>query len=273
MNPFRSLLFLFAIAMLALVPARALAQPVPGQMPGIVATGFGTASEPAQSATLQFLVGFNQFFGMGAPMMESVEIGPGTPETGPAPVIEPSATGRLTEDQLAPIVEALVAAGAAEDAIEIAIPAATDVFGLGGPDAGEIEITVEQPEAALLIGLVAAARDAAPGAGMTILHIGAQYEAADCAALIQQARDLAIADAQKRAEGLATGLGVMLGDLVQASETPYFGLPEAGSCAPEGSEFVFGPYGPGTYPAFDPESTEAAVAVQVTLTYAFGEAA
>jgi hypothetical protein len=275
MTAFRLLLFVLAIAMLALVPARALAQPVPGQLTGIVATGFGSASEPAQSATLQFLVGSDMFFGMGMPMMEATEVGPGTPESGPAPVMEAPLSGRLTEDSLLPIIEALIAAGAASEAIETTVPTETGGFtGPGGPEAGEIEVIVDQPGGELLSGLVAAVRDAAPGAGLSVLHVGVEYEAADCASLIQQARDVAIADAQERAEGLAAGLGVTLSELIQASETPYFGAPEAGSCAPEGSDaFFYGPFGPGTYPLFDPESTEATVSIQVTLTYAFGEAA
>jgi hypothetical protein len=273
MTAIRPLLLLVAVAMMALVPARTEAQTVPGQLPGIVSTGIGSVSEPAQSATLQFLVGSDQFFGMGAPMMESIEVGPGTPASGPAPVMGPSAPGRLTEEQLDLVVDALEAAGAVTDAIDITVPFTSNFFGPGGPEGGEIEVVVDQPNAEGLIGLVAAVRNSAPAAGLTVLHVGVEYEAADCAALIQQARDAAIADARERAEGLANGLGVSLGELVQASETPYFGSPEAGSCAPEGTESFYGPYGPGTYPDFDPESVAARVSIQVTLTFAFDEEA
>jgi len=105
-----------------------------------------------------------------------------------------------------------------------------------------------------------------------VLHVGARYEAVDCVALTQRAREAAIADAKVRAEGLAQGLGLTLGGLTQASEPPYFGPAGMDSCAAPGAE-TFGPYGPGTDPAFDPEATEATVTVQVTLTYAFGAAA
>ena len=127
-------------------------------------------------------------------------------------------------------------------------------------------------QALAIVSLVAAATAvrAAP-----VEHDGRFYEVVISDGIPwEQARDAAIADAQERAEGLAAGLGVTLGELVQASETPYFGAPEAGSCAPEGSEtFFYGPFGPGTYPLFDPESTEATVSIQVSLTYAFGVAA
>ncbi|MGD9710873.1 MAG: SIMPL domain-containing protein [Thermomicrobiales bacterium] len=92
------------------------------------------------------------------------------------------------------------------------------------------------------------------------------FEPADCVTLLQEARDAAIADAQQRAEGLAASLGGTLGSLIQASETPFYGAAGNTSCDPAGE--VYGPYGPGTLPAFDPRAAEAEVHLQVTLTYA-----
>jgi uncharacterized protein YggE len=260
------------LCILALVPAQALAQSV-NTLPGIVATGTGIASEPAQSATLQFLVTSSQYFGMSGPMMETIEAVPGTPGPAPETGMGPSGTPRLSEDQLDPIVEALVDSGVLREATSITVPAATAFIGPGGPDAGEITVVVDRPDASQLTELVSTVRDVATGTGLEIMHIGAMYEAADCATLVQQARDAAIADARARAEGLATSLGVTLGELVQASENPYYGPPDSGSCAPEGMESAFGPYGPGTYPAFDARSIEATVSIQLSLTYAFGPAA
>ena len=100
---------------------------------------------------------------------------------------------------------------------------------------------------------------------MTVLHVGALFEPADCAALLQEARDAAIADARLRVEGLATSLGGTVGELVQASETPFYGPAGTTTCEPGSG--VFGPYGPGTLPAFNPGNVEAEVYVQVTLTY------
>lgn len=271
MTTLRSLVLIAALSLLVLAPVPAQAQTAPGQLPGIVATGFGSASEPAQSANLQFLIGSAQSFGMGGVMMEeSVAVMAGTPGAEmpmePAPVM----SNQLTADHLAPVVEAMETAGADPAGIEVIVPSHNSMFGPGGPEVGEIWLAVDQPDSEQLQSLVQAAYDSAAGAGLTVLFVGASYEAADCAALTQLAREAAIADAQVRAAGLAAGLGVPLGALVQASEAPFFGSPGGGTCMPEGMEMHFGPYGPGTFPAFDPAMTSAIVSMQVTLTYAFG---
>lgn len=108
---------------------------------------------------------------------------------------------------------------------------------------------MEQPQPGALADLVAAVR-----------------------AIVQQARVAAIADANLRPEGLAEGLGVVLGELTLASEYPYLSPSGTNDCATVGASGEFGPYGPGTDPAFDPDATEVTVTVQVTVTYAIEEA-
>jgi uncharacterized protein YggE len=244
---------LAALALLALAPRGARAQPAVGTEPGIAAVGFGQAAAPADAASLQFLIGPSQSAMMGGP------------------------TSSVTADQLDPIVQALVDAGAAEEAIEVTVPSAAGgfFFGPGGPEIGEIRVAVEQPEPGQLADLVQAARAAAGQAGLGVYYVGATFEVDDCEALLQAAREAAVADARVRAEGLAEALGATLGDLVQASETPYFGPTGAGGCVegvpPEAAGS--GPYGPGTEPLFDPSAGPVAVAyVQVTLTFALGPA-
>jgi uncharacterized protein YggE len=256
--------FLAAIILSILFATSAAAQ---GPSTGIQATGIGTASAPAQTAHLQILLGSSGFFATG-PM----EMTPGTPSID-LPPAGPMGQVSLSVEQLAPVIDVIAAAGITEDAIEVTIPAASSPFGPGGPETAEIRAAIDQPQGEDLATLVAAIRATAPNGGLTVLHVGARYEAADCAALVQQARDAAIADANQRAEGLAQGLGVTLGELLQASESPYFGPTGTDSCAPAGTAGDFGPYGPGTEPAFDPDSTEATVIVQVTLTYAIDTAA
>jgi Protein of unknown function (DUF541) len=268
MTRLRTVALFGLLCTIALVSSPASAQPVTGQLPGIVTVGYGVASAPVATASLQFLLGPSAFYGMTMPMPDAVEAMPGTP--GPEMGQMPQAT--LTDDQLDPIVEDLVAAGAPEGAVEVTVPAASDMFGPGA-EIAEIRIDLDQPEAGLVDGLVQAVRDAAPPYGLAVLHMGARYEPADCAALTQKAREAAIADARTRAEGLAQGLGVTLGDLVQASESPFYGAPSGGSCDPMGAAAYSGPYGPGTYPTYDPNITEATVSIQVTLTFEIGEAA
>jgi uncharacterized protein YggE len=256
--------FIGAIVCFVVFATSAAAQ---GSSTGIQATGIGTASAPAQTAHLQILLGSSASFGMGA-----IEIAPGTPSID-LPPEGPMGPVGLSEEQLGPVIDVIMGTGVAQDAIEVTIPSSNSPFGLGGPETAEIRAAIDQPQRENLANLVAAIHAAAPNGGLTVLYVGARYDAADCATLMQQARDAAIADANQRAEGLAQGLGVTLGELVQAGESPYFGPTGTDSCAPAGTEGDFGPYGPGTDPPFDPNATEAMVTVQVTLTYAIEAAA
>jgi uncharacterized protein YggE len=260
-----------ALVLGALVAAPVRAQPIVGQEPGIVAIGYGVAHAPADVATLQFLVQANQFFG-GAGVIEGFPpvVGEATPGSDVPPMESMGGPPTLTEEQITPVIDALVAAGAPETDITVTIPAATSMMGPGGPEIGEIRLTMQQPGGEQLRELVNAVHGAAAGAGLQVFHVGALYEPADCAALVQEAREAAIADAEARAQGLAAGLNQELGELVQASETPYFGPVDSGSCAPAGMEGAFGMYGPGTLNTFNPETTDATVTVQVVLTYALG---
>src|SRR5215213_6135903 len=90
---------LTGLALVTLPVTPVAAQPVPGQEPGIVAVGFGSASTPAATATLQFLLGSSQTFGMGE-VIEEVPVDDPVGEGTPGPDAMPPT---LTEDQLAPV--------------------------------------------------------------------------------------------------------------------------------------------------------------------------
>lgn len=266
----------------AAVPRAVAAQPAPGTAPGIVATGFGRASVPASTATLQFVIGRSDIGYAGMPGEMIVESGPmaspaaeGMPPMPEMPGMPgmPGMPAGVTEADLEPIVRALVDAGVPEDALTVTVPSASQiVYGPGGPAAGEIVADIAAPQQAQLAEVAQAARAAASDAGLALFHTGVHYQADDCVALLQQAREAAVADARSRAEGLAQATGATLGELVQASEYPYFGPEGADSCGPAGMETMFGPYGPGTYPVFNPSApAEASATTQVTLTYALGE--
>lgn len=259
--------FIVAIVWSIVFVTSAVAQ---GSPEGIQATGIGVASAPAQTAHLQILLGSSAAFGMGS--IEMIEMPAGTPGTDSAQAGPVNMIG-VSEDQLGPVIDVIAGAGIAEDAITVTVPSSNKLFGVGGPETAEIRVSIEQPSGEDLIALVAAIHAAATDGGLTVLHVGARYDAADCAALTQQAREAAIAGANQRAQGLAQGLGVTLGELALASETPYFGLTGAESCTPAGVVASFGSDGPGTDPTFDPNAIEARVTIQVTLTYAFEAAA
>src|SRR5688500_13869673 len=166
---------LAVLTLLSLAPRTASAQPLPGAEPGIVAVGFGRAAAPASSASLQFQVGVSDFGmmggmppDMGAPPEEAgVDGTPGAGDmsSGMGMFGPPS----LTAEQLQPVVDALVAAGAAEDAIEVTVPDLSSAFyGPGAPQTGEIRVTVDQPDAQGLNDLVAAGRETATSVGLEV---------------------------------------------------------------------------------------------------------
>ena len=126
----------------------AAAQTVPGMEPGIVATGFGQASAPASSAEVQLIVSRDPFGMYG--VVETVPPDSGTVTVEGSPVAGEGESGAtsdpmmtdpamvmtapLTEADLAPIVDAVVAAGVAEAEITVLAPSSFSSFtGPGGP--------------------------------------------------------------------------------------------------------------------------------------------
>lgn len=271
--PRRRLLTILIVAvLLGLTSGPAIAQTLPGQAPGVVATGWGRASAPATSADIQIIATRSYYGGMmvdptiaSMPMMEDAAATPGAGTMdpyagmmgGPIP---------LTEADLAPLIDAIVASGVASDQIAVLTPAFTSMYtGPGGPESAQIRVAIADPEVAMLTALGQSLWTAAAGAGLSIDHYGVTYQGGDCAALAQEARTAAVTDARAAAESLATALGGMLGPLVQAADnTLGWNL---GGCLP-GMPPGYSPYGEGMGPAFDPtQPAEVVVYSQVTLTY------
>jgi uncharacterized protein YggE len=281
--------------MLSLAAASgARAQTAPMTQPSIAATGTGEASAPATVATIQLLVAVYWDGGMG-PMME---IDPGMEVIDESVVVEgtppaegdggidpsggwaayaPGAMGPapITAEELQPVLDALVAAGIEAGAITVLAPAGYSAFsGPTGPNAGQIRFELADPTVARLTELIGAAQSAAIGAGLSLEHAGVRYGGADCDALIQAARENAVANARANAEGMAAALDVELGELIQAGDSPDGPYYDTSGCQPGADAAGMGPYGDGTEPAFDPlRPAEVTVFRQVVLTYALGEAA
>lgn len=216
------------------------AQLVPGDQPSIVVIGTGEASAPAKSATMQIVVRAAMF--------------------DPASKTPPA----LTDEQAQPVIDALVAAGIAEDAIEVNISQGfSGAFGLG---TAEIRVAIEQAELKMMPDLLAAVT--APLEGLTVDAVNAAYEAADCAPLVRRARKAAAVDAEKQAEGLAEAVGLELGKILLVAQSPvYAGVPGVG-CTPLSPGFQAG--GTGTYlSVYDPSAPpEVEVYAQLNIAYA-----
>ena len=244
-------------ATFGLAPATALAQDVPA--PGITTIGYGEASAPAETATLQIV-------------LTQEEYGPPRPPRGDA------TPGAEQREAAAPAVDALVSAGVAEEDIELVVsPALGEYYGPFGPGAVRLDVAVEEPTTERVQELINAAILGAAEEDLFVGQVGVGYEVADCAALERQARQAAIEDARERAELQADLLGVELGDPVASSDRPvdptaglveYFG-PSAftgGGCAPPLPRATAG--APVTLPLFDPTTeAEVEVYVQVAITF------
>ena len=291
-------------ASLTLPVGAPVAQTLPSTGPSITVTGTGTATAPAETVRLQIVVGtgFNEgafIVSEGAAMPEPAQSGDapttedGTPvaddngqqaPAGKIPGMEGmGAPPRLTEDDLQPVVDAMVAAQVDAAAIEVVIPPGGGNGGYGGPSGGFVEATIEAPTQEGLAAIVEAADEAAVANGLSLFNVAAAYDLADCSDLIREARVEAIADARAQAAELADLLEVELGEMIQAYDYSFGGYDPMmggaeGGCAGRANSFGGGgaSFGPGlnvTLPTYDPsQPAEVRVSTGIGMVFAIGEA-
>ena len=242
----------------ALAGGQAAAQVVPGERPSVVVSGSGEASVPAESATVQFIVRGADSLG-GVPMSEGEASKPfPTPPSGP------------TEEELAPIVEAIVAAGVPE--ADVVATAGSSFAGPYGPGSGQVVVTLGEELLGDIDAVVTAGTEAAQATdgALFVEFVGAAYGAADCSLVEADAREDAVDAARARAEALAEAVGLTLGDVLLVSDGGSYG-PDGGlpvGCADEPlAEFSAGK-GYSLSP-FDPNApAEVEVYAQLSLAYA-----
>lgn len=263
------------ILALSLATPAAWAQVVAPPGPSVTVHGTGEASVSAASASVQLLIGGGgRRFGFAedASSSSGFETADESLLEEPMPVATPAANdgdqevdvgessagrrdrgeraGRIiraarsgpqpiTAERLAPVVEAIATgAGLTPDAVTVDLsPMATEPFG-GRERNARLDFEVAQPTPDALAAVIAAASDAAAANGLVIEVAGVRYNPADCAVVEQEAAAAAIVDAREQADRLAALLGVTLGDVVNASSDPYFGLrPQEGGCSGQGGFF------------------------------------
>lgn len=227
--------------------------------PSIVVTGTGGATAPAARALVQLLIV------RAAPFSASFA------SDMPGPT---DAAGAVS---MAPVIDAIVAAGVDQAAIKVvSSPSLISVCSNSAKcSSARVDVTIERPSLDRLNAIINAAGEAAGKQGLTVQDVGAGYGVADCRPLHEQARAAAAADARARAEAQAKVLGVGLGALVVSSETAPDTPDEANGCAPFRNDRPGSWWTPGsvglTVPSFDPEAPpQVAVALQVTLAFAIG---
>src|SRR5579884_1161973 len=160
----------------------------------IAVVGFGQASAPAASATLQLVVvpgrGGYASFGRGAQA---------TAVATPNPTAPPPAA--------IPIVDALLATGLPRTAIDVVnlptVSSSTTCFGAACGQPFRVDVTVSQPQLTPLNSIIGTVSQAASNNELSVNTVGALYTTGDCNALVRQARQAAIQDAQAQAEAQA----------------------------------------------------------------------
>lgn len=267
------------------------AQPLPPNVRTIQVMGTGAATAPAETARIQLsLVRYADYavdpmapMAPMAPMEEvavevDVEIGEGTPEavmSEPAVTMASSPNVVITEDDLAPVLDALVAAGAPEDAIRVNTgPSIGGYFGPGAPGYALIEIMVPDPTVELVKEIIMAASDEVAGGSISMEQVGVEYNVADCTPLLEAAQAAAFADARARAESLAQHFGATVGAPVLVSDFGMTQMPLVGGTGcPPTPDMAYGIYGPMTAfntPTFSElNPAEARALVQVSVSYEY----
>lgn len=256
---FTSLLLVATLlAAVLLSSTAASAQEVAAQPSGITVIGHGEASAPADSATLQLVVG-TEAYGL-----------PQAPQPGATP-------GAREQTEIEPVVRSLVDIGIPAEDIETVVgPYLTGIGTFGGPAIALLQFELDDPDPQRIKQVIDAAIVGAAESRLIIGQVGVSFHVDDCDALERAAREAAISDAREQAGVQAELLDVTLGDLLASRDAmlspesilgPYGPLPSTSACSPMAPEgFALLTYGsPPFNPNVEPEVT---VYANVELTFA-----
>jgi uncharacterized protein YggE len=229
---------------------------------GVTVQGYGSASADADSAVLELYFGGNV---RGVEPMPVPESGQTEPSSGAGVDASPPESDTLqqaqpiTEADLQPVVDAIVAQGVSRDDLEVIVqPSYGDPY-YGG--SATIRVTVKNVDG--LQGIVDAATNAASSLENTSFQgSNVSYAVSDCASLELAAMQAAVQDARERGQTFASALGVGLGTVVGASHYSYspYGTP----CGSDGG----GPYPLGGVAYAEGQSPEVQLIATVTITFA-----
>jgi len=237
--------------------------------PSLVVAGYGSASVPAEFATMQLLI-------------TTIENGYGGPFPSSTSEDDATATPVSVEERVSgPIVDAMIAAGAPADGITLIASESFMASPYGNPDAVgfRLDVIIPTPDLATVAAVLNAAGQAASDDGYRMVQSGVAYGISDCGPLRQTAWENALADARRQATIQADLLGIEIGDLLYSNETarsdPQAAMDAStafGRCAVAGVSTAFDLYGQITtgvsVPRFDP-TTEPVATAYTSLTLGF----
>ena len=222
---------------------------------GITVQGFGSAEITADAAVLEFYFGGKT--GVEPAARDSSE--PGSSGSGSAPESELAPVAQqITEADLQPVVDAIVAAGVPAGDVEVIV---TPYYGdptYGG--SATVRATLSNVDA--VDAVVKAATSASIPATISFSGTNVSYTVSDCAALEKAAMEAAVKDARDRATNFAGVLGVGLGDVAGASN--YSSSLYGGS--PCDSNFT-GPYPLGGIAYAEGQTPDVQLMATVTITF------
>jgi len=234
--------------------------PLQQSQDGITVQGYGSAAVTADSAILELSFG-GKATGVEPAQRDSSE--PGSSGGGSSGEAQPQLAlqvQQITEADLKPVVDAIVAAGVPAADVEVIV---TPYY--GDPSyGGSATVRATVRDIGKVDAVVAAANDAASGlTDISLFGTHVSYTVADCAALERSATEAAVADARDRATNFAGVLGVGLGDVAGASN--YSSSLYGGS--PCDSQFI-GPVPLGGIAYAEGQTPDVQLFATVTITYA-----
>jgi len=223
---------------------------------GITVQGFGSAEITADAAILEFYFG-GKTTGVEPAQRDSSE--PGSSGSGSAPESELAPVAQqITEADLQPVVDAIVAAGVPAGDVEVIV---TPYYGdptYGG--SATVRATLSNVDA--VDAVVKGATSASIPATISFSGTNVSYTVSDCAALEKAAMEAAVKDARDRATNFAGVLGVGLGDVAGASN--YSSSLYGGS--PCDSQFI-GPVPLGGIAYAEGQAPDVQLMATVTITF------
>jgi len=222
---------------------------------GITVQGYGSATADADAAIVEF------YFSRNGPVADS-----GTRSSEPGfsgGVAEPAApqdlqeVAQITEADLQPVIDAIVAAGVARNDIEFISQPYFDKY----YSSATLRVNVGNVDS--VDAVVTAATNAATGLSEVLLSgTNVSYTVNDCAALERAAMQAAVEDASERVGVFASALGVGFGSVIGASNYSYFG---GSPCDPG---FYPGPYPLAGVSYAEGQPRQVQVIANIAVTYA-----
>lgn len=197
---------LASILMALLLLAPTASAQTPPLTPGtITVLGEGTASAPAEEASVVITIGADSNIYYEDPM---------TMQDSPS---QPTATTAVNVDN---VVDAIVNFGISVNDVTLIEAPFMGEWGSGmGEEPATILVTVMQPTVEQLSELLEVVRSAAHDDGLFVNQYGVLYSVADCRSLRQEARAEAFDNARAEAEDQAAVMNTTLGDAVASRDT------------------------------------------------------